>query len=98
MIGDDTEDDGDDHSLSLQNEFNPFDPVWGTLYRSHLDYPANEDVTCLEKIGTFAALQFASDNLKSIGIERFIYQFSFQMTFFFKASSAMMNAHRHQLL
>jgi hypothetical protein len=63
-VQEDEEDDDD----SLQNEFNPFDPVWGVLYRSTLNNSVEVETKCLEKIGTLAALTFASDKLNSIGM------------------------------
>jgi hypothetical protein len=60
------EDDEDEDSL--QNEFNPFDPVWGIMYRSRLNISVEEETKCLEKIGTRAALRLASEKLNSIGM------------------------------
>jgi hypothetical protein len=57
-----------EHEDSLQNEFNPFDPVWGVMYRSKLNISEDIETKCLEKIGTLAALTFVSNELKSIGM------------------------------
>lgn len=58
----------DDDKDTLQNEFNPFDPVWGVLYRATLSDQMEVPTKCLEKMGTLAALTFASDKLNSIGM------------------------------
>lgn len=60
--------DDDDDEDCLQNEFNPFDPVWGIMYRSTLSSSEEVETKCLEKIGSLAALTFASDKLNSIGM------------------------------
>ena len=63
--------DDEDNNL-LENEFNPFDPVWGVMYRSSLNESVKVETKCLEKIGTRDALTFASDKLKSIGMSIFM--------------------------
>jgi len=72
----------DEDEDSLQNEFNPFDPVWGILYRSKLNTSVEEETKCLEKIGTLAALTLASEKLNSIGTTTYNTIFSFLSTFF----------------
>ncbi len=49
------EEEVDEDGFSLQNEFNPFDPVWGILYRSKLHTSVKDETKCLEKEGTLAA-------------------------------------------
>ena len=75
------EEEVDEDEFSLQNEFNPFDPVWGILYRLKLHTSVKDETKCLEKIGTLAALTLASEKLNSIGTTICTTIFSFLSTF-----------------